>query len=212
MNENQINTNVNGNTSKKSFLGGCLGGAIGIVIGVVILLAICLFTCARACSDAVDETNSEQVENIATSQNWQYDSVADPMNDKYTYTAKIKSTNYHEFEFPYNGKTYCSVTIRKSSTKGEDVIIKIDKGQILNNDFGVSPENSILVRFDDKPAKKYNIAGSSDGDSEFAFVKNSKDFIQNAKTAITMKIEMTVFNEGRRIYEFNSTEALNWNH
>lgn len=190
--------------------------SVWIVLLIVFACLIGLGAIASMCDDEKtssissstitpkEETNNKKVKT------WEEKSEKDPMSDKMSYFATIESDNEEQFQFPYDGGSRLIICVRKSPKFGEDVILKITKGQLLSSEFQTN--NQLNVRFDDNPAKKYRTVDPADLSPDQLFLKNAKDFIANAKKAKTIRIEVPVYQEGMRLFTYRLDEPLKWEH
>ena len=188
---------------------------IGLVISIIdfIVLIVMLFVGLSAISDATEEMNKPKVETIvdnSVDHEWEYESEDDEMTKSESYFATISSDNGEVFEFPYDeeGGSHLIVTVRQTKKYGTDIALRISNGQFLTDIEG----QYVSVKFDDNVAKKYKAYNADDGSSDVIFINNAKDFIANAKTAKTIKIETQFFQEGNRIFTFTVDEPLKWDH
>ncbi len=187
---------------------------LACLIGIGVISSMCSRTDDNDLLSSVNDDSIKQVarENLAKAniKTWEESSEKDEMTDAMTYWASIKSDNTENFNFPYEGGSRLIIWVRKSSKYGNDVYIKITKGQLLSNKYNGT--NYVSVRFDDAPAKKYSTVEPSDLSSDQLFLNNAKDFIANAKKAKTIKIEVPVYQEGNRVFIYRLDEPLKWEH
>ena len=140
---------------------------------------------------------------------WEVSEKIDEMTDTKNVWKSIRSLNGIQQEFPYNdGQTYATITVRYMKKYGDDVLISINQGQIHGNSF--SNSSYITVRFDTQSPKKYYFNEAADGSTEMVFLKNSKDFIENAKKAKDIKIEIPLFMGGNPLFRFHVDKPLEW--
>lgn len=133
----------------------------------------------------------------------------DEMTDETNVWMSIVSDNQHEFDFPYNGGSILQIDVRYRKQDGNQVILIISKGQLLTTNF--NDENNVIVRFDNDAPMTFSTSESSDYNSSYLFLNNPRKFINRAKTAKKIKIQVPVFNEGQPIFEFSPAEPLQWN-
>lgn len=138
---------------------------------------------------------------------WSYGESADPMTSKKTVNAMIESSNSLALSFPYAGKNFGTIQVRQHPTYGLDVIFFVDKGQIQCRSYEGC---TVTVRFDDKPAARYSANTSADNDSKVIFLKNAKGFINAAKLAKKILVQVTMYHSGSPVLEFQTTEPLKW--
>lgn len=188
-------------------------------IGICILV---IWTCNR-CKTKTDSTSYEsaltEVDSTVSlvdtalaaieppKQEWSYWDDEDKMTSKKTYYASIEANEKLEFDFPYNGGTTATLTIRKKP--GEtDVYIQFSKAQLLIDSYDGS---DYRIRFDNNPPSTYTFLGASDHSSDIAFVQNTSRFIRNLKQHKKVIVEMQFYKEGSRAIEFNIA-GFKWAH
>lgn len=152
-----------------------------LVIGAIVLLVIIFFntgddkdkksntdqdnTIAEADKGSNTDTNKTNVEQtkpakiIKEKQNWRYDYMIDEMTDKPSLFATNESENVVEFGFPYRGVQHATLTLRTHPKYGKDVIVSIERGQILCPSYDGC---SVSVRFDDGKVQKFRASPSGD--------------------------------------------------
>lgn len=194
---------------------GLSGGAIAIIViscifGLGCLATLCSKIDEKTSSLSSSTTSVKEETNNKKIKTWELKEEKDPMSDKIIYFANIESDNEEQFEFPYHGGSRLIVCVRKSPKYGDDVILKITNGQLLSSEY--ESNNQVSVRFDDKPAKKYRTVEPADLSPDQLFLRNAKDFINNAKTAKTIRIQVPVYQEGDRIFNYRLDEPLKWEH
>lgn len=158
-------------------------------------------------SVSTDNTSmdSQKDENLKT---WDYSTNTDEMNDSKSRFASLTSDNTVEFDFPYQGGSSLTVTVRSMKKYGTDVYIKISSGQFICNEY--QGTNNVRVRFDNSAPVKFTTNEPSDGSSDLLFLNNAKKFINLAKKAKTIKIEAPFFQEGNRVFTFTVDKPLEW--
>jgi hypothetical protein len=142
------------------------------------------------------------------SADWRYGDSADKMTGKKTTTATIESSNSLDLSFPYQGKNFGNLMVRRHPSYGLDVAFSVDKGQIICRSYSGC---SVTVRFDDKAPVKFNASEAADNDSKIIFLKDVSRFIASAKTAKSILIQPTLHQGGSPILEFRSAKPLEWN-
>lgn len=157
-----------------------------------------------ATEDKVEDENKND-KNLIT---WHYESSMDEMTDTKNVWASLKSDNYIEQEFPYEGDTYAKIIVRYMKKYGTDVILEIDKGQIVGID--VNATNFVSAKFDDAEPRKYYFDNAADMSTEQVFLRNAKDFINRCKSAKVIKIDIPMFQAGRPVFTFHVDKPLEW--
>lgn len=146
------------------------------------------------------ESESVPVE-IPFAPSWQYSSFIDEMSSKAGKSAIIQSENQVSFSFPYEGEQRASLQLRHHPRYGKDVIFFVEKGQVNSRYDGVS----VLVRFDDGSAMRFNAVEPEDRDSKTIFIQGYSRFSERLKGASRVKIEVPFYKEGNRVFEFDAS-------
>ncbi|MDE7369812.1 MAG: hypothetical protein K2N08_08620 [Muribaculaceae bacterium] len=185
-----------------------------ILCFLVVLFAFALCTSDDSSSETTSESSSDSSLtkedpqlNKAKKTAWEYHQSIDEMTDKTTYYASIESENEVEFDFPYNGGSSLTLTIRNSPQYGKNIYIKISKGQFNP---GINGTN-IKVRFDDNEPIIGHCIQPSDYSTDLLFIDNYNKVLNKIKESRTMKINAEFFSEGTRTFNFK-TEGLEWDH
>jgi hypothetical protein len=144
---------------------------------------------------------------LACAGQWQYDTVPDKMTSKVTATAILTSDNSLDLAFPYKGANYGRINVRQHPRHGLDVIIDVDKGQILCRSYSGCP---ILVRFDDRPPRTFSGSEPADNNSTVAFIRDARGFIAEAKRAKRILVQVNMFQQGAQTLEFSTPAPLAW--
>lgn len=177
------------------------------VVLVIFGLPIVLASIGNSTPDTETPSNNTETSNPTTNESegttpvnaWKYETKTDEFTGDRQSFATIISSNELEFEFPYNGGSRFALIIRSQNDgKGEEVILKADKGQFLTYD------ENIKVRFDEGEPVTYNISGSDDGSADVVFIKNPAGFIANLKTSSAIKVEAPFFQAGRKVIYFDT--------
>lgn len=137
-------------------------------------------------------------------QKWDYNTRTDEMTDKKIYWASCESKNIEYLEFPYEGGTKLTLTIRNMKGKNE-IYVTVNKGQLQTYDKYAS------IRLDDGKATSYTLIGSDDGDSKFAFIYAGNSLISKIKKASVIKIQLPFYGNGKRTFTFEPG-ILEWNY
>lgn len=136
---------------------------------------------------------------------WQYSNHDDKMSSKQINFATIKSKNELAFGSPYSGQQRARLQLRKHPRFGNDVILRIEKGQFICRVRGCN----IKIRFDDGKTLTFEASGPNDHDSTTLFIRNYNRFTANLKKSNLLFIEAEFYREGVRIIEFD-VSGLQW--
>lgn len=181
---------------------------------VILIIIICSLARIGNSPTAISNTsNKTSVAAIPTSiqtstptkNTWQYNTEQDEMGRGTIKTASLISENQVEFSFPYSGAQNAILILRSHPKYGKDVMLSIDKGQFL---CGID-ECNISVKFGDSKAEVFSAGEPSDNRTTTLFIRGFDRFLSKAKKSKTIKIEAQFYQEGNRVFEFNS-EGLNW--
>ena len=134
---------------------------------------------------------------------WQYSKRVDN-EGRTVYKASITSPTLLAFDFPYNGGSIATLTIRKRDTDTH-VYIQVSKGQ-FNRSF---QEGKARVRFDGHAPVTYTFSAAENGSANVIFFDSEKALIKQLKTARTMLIDVDFAGQGTRQIEFR-TAGLKW--
>lgn len=107
-----------------------------------------------------------------------------------------------EFGFPYQGPQFGRIHLRRHPRHGLDVIVGIERGQILCNSYSGCTVN---VRFDDGEVRRYSAVEPESNDSTMIFLRNSRDFIRRLKAAERVLIELQIYQESPVLLEFDAS-------
>lgn len=143
----------------------------------------------------------------STGSDYYYQESEDEMTDSKTKYASITSDNKIELDFPY-GECQLSYTIRSGKKYGTDVYLVISSGQFYGSEY--DGDNYVTVRFDSNKAERYYYTEAADNDTKTIFLNNAKKFIDNAKKATEIKIEVPLYQAGRPIFKFKVDQPLKW--
>ena len=144
---------------------------------------------------------------------WVTGETKDPMTDEITWSAELGTRSYHPG----------AVILALRHPESEDSVY-FNRAWILVEDYPIvessdNEENYVRVRFDSKPAKKYNYKKPSNYDYEdrdlfsrslYILGDDYRDFIENCKSAKKILIEVPLQKEGRAIFEFKTDKPLEW--
>lgn len=156
-------------------------------------------------NENVSETDSIKNDTIV-SQKWNYSSKRDEMNGNENHFASLNSINSFTFDFPYNnGNAYLNLLIRNMNHKNE-VLLILSQGQILS-----SMNHYIDIKFDNNNPIHVNFSEADDLSTGYAFLENPNSLIKKIKKAKNIKIQIPIFQEGNRVFNFDIPK-LDWNY
>lgn len=141
-----------------------------------------------------------------TGGSWSYSITKDEMTDGKVTVATTTSTNSIFQSAPYDGSTTMSIHVRKHPRHGTDVYLILSSGQLLCPSYEGC---SAMVRFDDAPARRISMLGSSDNSSDTVFVAGAADFIAKLKKAKHVVVALNIYEAGAPNFTFD-TAGLKW--
>jgi hypothetical protein len=138
---------------------------------------------------------------------WDYSQSEDEMGRGKVYTATIESKNTISLDFPYNGEQHGLLTLREHPKHGKDVILKIERGQLLDSDYN----DPVVVRFDSDKPLSFSSVGASDHSTETLFLRGNSFsvFTTRLKTAKTVRIQAPIYQGGNQVLIFE-VEGFSW--
>lgn len=137
---------------------------------------------------------------------WSLQTKQDEMDDSKSYWYSLQSDNYANFDFPYEGDSYLTITVRWMKKYGYDVLLEITDGQMVGNEYNGT--NYVRVRFDGGKVQKFYYNEPNDGSSNLVFLRNAQKFIEKCKNAKDIIIEQEFYQEGVHQFKFHVDEPL----
>ncbi len=131
---------------------------------------------------------------------WTYSHSKDEMGKGNVDRASIQSTNEVDFAFPYAGPQRATITVRRHSRLGNDVMFSIKRGQLL---VGSLRKEAATVRFDDADAIDFAMLNTNDNDTITIFFEDYLTFYRGMQRAKRVRISMPVHNEGNPVFDFD---------
>ena len=186
---------------------------IVITLGVLVFMGACINSNNSSASASDETANTEEVTdsvntdtNEVSEKTWDFTSDTDDMDDSVNKYYSLRSDNFANFDFPYQGDSYLTITVRYMKKYGYDVLLNIDKGQMVGNEYNGT--NYVRVRFDNGKVEKYYYSEPNDGSADCVFIKNASTFIKKCKTAKTIIIEQEFYQEGVHQFKFHVDKSL----
>jgi len=150
----------------------------------------------------------KHIQDSINAKRWETNTSIDEMTGTENIWKSLTSDNTHNFDFPYEGGSKLKLTVRYMKKYGNDVLLKISSGQILCSEYNGT--NYVNIRFDDGEPMRFYTKEPSDYSSDYVFLSNPSKFINKAKKAKTIKVEIPIYEEGRPIFTFTVDEPLTW--
>ncbi len=136
--------------------------------------------------------------------NFIYDTYEDTASGKTVFTNWLISVNEINLSFPYSGSQNGILTIRNHPRFGEDIIFRIEKGQILSLD-GISLDDNkyFLVRFDNGEVERWNYSESTSQSSDIIFIGKREEFLKKLLDSEKIYITVNLYQEGQKTFIFD---------
>lgn len=132
---------------------------------------------------------------------WRYIESTDPMSKKVTRTAMLQSENTLSFGFPYQGPQRATLRVRSHPEFGRDVIVSIEKGQILCSSY----DCPMRIVFDDGTPVSVQGSSSADHDSTVVFLPNYQRLTRQIAQASGMRVQVNMYQQGAPTLIFDVT-------
>jgi len=131
---------------------------------------------------------------------WTYLNIEDPMSSREIRGATIRSENTVSLSFPYQGAQRANLVLREHPTAGRNVILTIERGQILCRANG---RCHVSIRFDDRQAVNWPGSPPLSLASEEVFIANHDSFLRQVRNAKRILIQVELYQDGRQVFEFD---------
>lgn len=138
---------------------------------------------------------------------WERTVKTDPMNDSKSIFVTINSDNSNNVGGPY-GEVTVQLMVRKMKKYGTDVIIQSSDGQIYGSEY--NNDNYVTIRFDSGSPMRFYFDEAADGSSDYIFLRKRSTFIEKAKKAKKITVEIPYYQAGRQIFYFTTDKPLEW--
>lgn len=143
---------------------------------------------------------AEQVRRAAVGKQWEYRSNDDPMTGKKVNVAFVRSSNTHDFKFPYAKPQRATLSARRHPQHGNDIILSIERGQLQCPSYSGC---SVMVRFGDAAPRRLRAAGPADSSTETLFIEGYADFLRRMQAVDEVRIQASVYQEGSPTWTFD---------
>ena len=130
---------------------------------------------------------------------WNFQEQIDKMTSNKIKFASIEANELLYFDFPYDGGSIATLTIRKKDGVN-NIYLSISKGQFILTNFN---NGYLRIKFDNEPPIKYSILMPSDYSSDVIFINSSNTIISKLKKCKKIIIEAEFYDEGNRQMEFD---------
>jgi len=194
----------------KRGLHGCVW-AIIIVVGLTILLSVIGAVVGGGTQSgnvsapaAPGTAATTSPDATADGSSWTYSSDKDAVRNTTNDYASITSDNKVEFDFPYNGGSTLTMTVRHDH-RGDNVYFEISKGQFVCGVETCSGEMNV-----DGATRRLTLAGASDGSANILFASGEAGIIKALKSGKKIIVEVPFYQSGNRQFTFTTAKGLVW--
>jgi len=138
---------------------------------------------------------------------WEYSDTEDPMGGAKNKSAALQSTNRINHPFPYEGDIWGTIMLRKHPRMGTDVLVAVSDGQLNCSSYS---NCTVTVRFDDSKPIKFSADEAASGSNKVIFLRKTKPFIAAISKSKLVRIELSMYNAGVEVFEFNTEGLKGW--
>ena len=138
---------------------------------------------------------------------WNYVSDTDTMTGKPMNAALLRSSNSLSLGSPYNGENYGTLLVAKDKQIGFAFGLSVEKGQIICDAYRGC---AVAFRFDDAPPTTFRAVTTKDYSTKNLAFRDGRRFVAAAAKAKKILVQITMYQEGAQVLEFNTTKPLEW--
>jgi hypothetical protein len=136
---------------------------------------------------------------------WRYSVNNDDMSGRPIYSALLTSRNSFELDFPYQDPQHATLQLRQHPKHGTDVIISLERGQILCSFDGCRHD----VRFDENNAVAWTMLEPESNESDHVFVRDARSFISKMRESDLLRVQLKLYDEAPVTLEFDVSQFDN---
>lgn len=133
---------------------------------------------------------------------WRYSVRNDDMSGRPIYSGFLNSRNSFELDFPYQDPQKATLQLRQHPKHGTDVIISLERGQILCRFDGCRHD----VRFDESNAVAWTFLEPESNENEHVFVRDARSFISKMREAELVRVQLKLYDEAPVTLEFDVSQ------
>jgi hypothetical protein len=137
------------------------------------------------------------------SAHWTYENETDEFTGESVRSARLKSINTFELQFPYAGAQHAVLTVQTLRSGKDRVVVGVEHGQFMPEDGQYFILRAI---FDDRGPIEFPAEGSKDGRTTEAWILPTDRFMTQMRTANRMKMQATFFQQGTRTFQFDVSD------
>ncbi len=129
---------------------------------------------------------------------WVYSEDRDAMSDGIVRTALLTSENSFRLGFPYEGDQRGTLMLRKHPRWGTDVVLSIQKGQLLCR----HQDCTVEVRFDDGQARAWQMNEPDSHDTTLLFFSDANGIVRRIRDADRLRVQIRLYQQSPVILDF----------
>lgn len=133
---------------------------------------------------------------------WSYSVSNDDMSGRPIYSALLTSRNSFELDFPYQDPQKATLQLRQHPKHGTDVIISLERGQILCSFDGCRHD----VRFDEGNAVAWTMLEPESNQNDLVFVRDARSFISKMREGDLVRVQLKLYDEAPVTLEFDVSQ------
>lgn len=133
---------------------------------------------------------------------WSYSVQNDDMSSRPIHSAILFSRNSFELDFPYQDPQRGTLHLRRHPKHGTDVIVSLERGQILCRFDGCRHD----VRFDERNAAAWTMLEPKSNESDFVFVRDAQSFVRQMRESKLVRVQLKLFDEPPVTLEFDVSQ------
>lgn len=137
-------------------------------------------------------------------QRWEVSEYSDEMSGTTTKAYRLIAQESLNLEFPYQGRNMGHLYVRFPSKGKPDAFFELDKGNLVCG----YRDCAMKVKFDDEAPVSFSASKSTDNSSNVLFFDNPQRFIQKARTAKQIFVEVNFFQQGYQLVKFRPADPL----
>jgi hypothetical protein len=136
---------------------------------------------------------------------WAYDDSLDEVSGTSIHQATLASANSLDLPAPYAGRNPGTLAVRGTVGAGQEVVVSIAKGKLACH-----APCKVAVRFDEQAPVVFTGTEVADSATSTVLLQPGQRFIDGAKKARKIRIELPVEKAGTQALVFEAGGVLQW--
>jgi hypothetical protein len=141
----------------------------------------------------------EAAKRVNQGNTWEYRKETNPMGEEQKFYS-VSSTDLVYLDFPYEGGSSGTITIRKKNGRIDAIMFLISQGQIHTEYEG----NYFRIKFDEEKPVNWSMSESATGSSDIMFFDNESALLNKIKKSKKVTLEVPFYNNGNQHFVFNT--------